>query len=104
MFKNGGADVYVGLGGMSVAQYLARVSAIQVIKQGALAMRVKCGPGFSAECKRADTFDVGLTYSVPIKINIVADEVGGIGGQRKAGRGWAIDELFIQYVMGGERA
>ena len=48
-------------------------------------MRVKCGPGFSAECECANAFDVGLTYSVPIKINIVADEVGGIGGQRNAG-------------------
>ena len=43
-------------------------------------MRVECGPGFSAECKRADTFDVGLTYNAPITIDVAADEVGGIGG------------------------
>jgi hypothetical protein len=58
-------------------------------------MRVECGPDFSAECKCANAFDVGLTYSAPIKINIVADEVGGIGGQRVCGEG---SHLGIQTV------
>jgi hypothetical protein len=103
VLKNGGANVYVGLGGMCVAQYFARVGAIQVIKQCALTMRVECGPSFSAECESADTFDIWLTYSTPIKINVVADEVGGIGGQLEAGSWWAIDQLFIQYMVGCER-
>ena len=80
MFKNGGADVYVSLGGMRVAQYLACVGAIQVIKQSTLAMRVESGPSFSAECECADAFNVWLAYSTPIKIDVVTDEVGGIGG------------------------
>ena len=53
---------------------------ILIIKQSALAVRIECGPGFSAECECADTFDVWLAYGIPIKIDVVADEVGGIGG------------------------
>jgi hypothetical protein len=63
-------------------------------------VRVKRRPDFSAECECADTFDVWLAYSSPIKINVVTDEVGSIGRQREAGSWWAIDELFIQYMVG----
>jgi hypothetical protein len=32
------------------------------------------------ECESADKFNVGLTYNAAIKIDVAADEVGGIGG------------------------
>ncbi len=51
-----------GLGGIRVAQYFSCVGVISVIKQCALAMRVKCGPDFSAEAGNVFAARVGSFY------------------------------------------
>ncbi|MNP54090.1 hypothetical protein D3C76_1486200 [compost metagenome] len=69
-----------------------------------LAVRVSVRPECTAHRLGADPLHVRLTDHAPVVVDVVADDVGGAVRQCEVSVRRAVDEFFVIYVAGGQRA
>src|SRR5690606_40620108 len=98
------AVLNIGQRGMRVSQALARFGTAYQIKHGRLVVAVDIGVEIPRQGQRAYTLYRRTTGNGPVVIDIVPNYITGGGWQDEIGRRWAMHQLLVANMVGGQRA